>query len=119
MREHGSKRINNLSTILQILKVLILSGMKPILDGFQIPFIFKSGGNGPGMGYRADGKVVARASLPEFATSRVVNSYDIYLTDIYRNLTILTLPQEVWMFSRPNRPSRIIPSSLFCLSIEQ
>lgn len=113
MCEHGSKRINNLSTILQIFKVLILSGMKPILDGFQIPFIFKRGGNGPGMGYRADGTVVARASLPEFATSRVVNSYDIYLTDIYRNLTILSLPLEVWMFSGRIRPSRIIPSNLF------
>ena len=119
MCEHGSKRINNLSTILQILKLLILSGMKPILDGFQIPFIFKSGGNGPGMGCRADGTVVARASLPEFATSWVVNSYDRYLAAIYRNSTILSLPLEVWMFSGRIRPSRTIPSNLFCLSIKQ
>ena len=82
-------------------------------------FYFRSGGNGPGMGYRADGTVVARASLPEFATSRVVNCYDIYLTDIYRNLTILSLPLEVWMFSGHIRPSRIIPSNLFCLGIKR
>lgn len=94
-------------------------GLQPQLDGCRIPFILKSGGDGPGMGCRADGTVVARASLPELATSRVVNSYDIYLTDIYRNLTNLSLPLEVWMFSGRIRPSRIIPSNLFCLSIEQ
>ena len=114
MCEHGSKRINNLSTILQIFKVLIHSGMKPILDGFQIPFIFKSGGNGPGMGCRADGTVVARASLPEFATSQVVPSYDRYLSAIYRNSTTLILPLEVWMLSGCNRPSRTMPSELSC-----
>ena len=96
-----------------ILKGLKMSGMKPLMDGCRIPFIFKSGGDGPGLGYRVDGAVVARAFLPEFATSRVVNSYDIYLTDIYRNLTILSLPLEVWMFSGRIRPSRIIPSNLF------
>lgn len=119
MCEHGSKRINNLSTILQILKVLILSGMKPILDGFQIPFIFKSGGNGPGMGCRADGTVVARASLPEFATRKVVNSNDIYPTAIYRYSSRPSQRLDVWKFSGRIRPSRIIPSNLFCLGIKR
>ena len=109
MCEHGSKRINNLSTILQIFKVLILSGMKPILDGFQIPFIFKSGGDGPGMGYRVNGAVVARAYLPEFATDRVVYCYDRYLAAIHRNFTSLLLPLEVWKSSGCIWPSRAIP----------
>ena len=26
------------------------SGMKPLMDGYRIPFIFKSGGDGPGLG---------------------------------------------------------------------
>jgi hypothetical protein len=102
-----------LSTILQNLKVLILSGKKPKLGSCRIPFIFKSGGDDPGMGCRVNGAVVARADLPEFATNRVVNCYDIYLSNIYRNLTILSLPQEVWKFSGRIRPSRIIPSNLF------
>ena len=62
------------------------TGSKPILDGYRIPFIFKSGGDGPGMGYRVNGAVVARAYLPEFATDRVVYCYDRYLAAIYRNL---------------------------------
>ena len=41
------------------------------LDSCQIPFIFKSGGVGPGLGCRETGTVVARA-LPEFATGQVV-----------------------------------------------
>ena len=111
----GLKRggLNKVLSVWRILESQKETGRKPILDGYRIPFIFKSGGAGPGMGYRADGTVVARASLPEFATSRVVNCYDIYLTDIYRNLTILSLPLEVWMFSGRIRPSRIIPSNLF------
>ena len=97
-----------------ILKGLKMSGMKPLMDGCRIPFIFKSGGDGPGLGYRVDGAVVARAFLPEFATSQVVPSYDRYLTAIYRNSTTLLLPLEVWKFSGRNRPSRIMPSNLFC-----
>ena len=103
----------------KILNGLSNSGMKPLLDGCRIPFINKSGGDGPGLGCREDGTVVARASLPEFATSWVVNSYDRYLAAIYRNSTILSLPLEVWMFSGRIRPSRTIPSNLFCLGIKQ
>ena len=115
----SGREVADMRLWIKILTGLIMSDMKPLLDGCRIPFINKSGGDGPGLGCREDGTVVARASLPEFATSRVVNSYDIYLTDIYRNLTILSLPLEVWMFSGRNRPSRIIPSDLSCLGIKR
>ena len=98
----------------KILNGLSNSGMKPLMDGCRIPFINKSGGDGPGLGCREDGTVVARADVPEFATSQVVPSYDRYLTAIYRNSTTLLLPLEVWKFSGRNRPSRIMPSNLFC-----
>ena len=39
---------------------------------------FTSGGDGPGMGCRETGAVVARA-LPEFATRQVVTCYDRHL----------------------------------------
>ena len=71
-------------------------------------FYFRSGGNGPGMGYRADGTVVARASLPEFATRKVVNSNDIYPTAIYRYSSRPSQRLDVWKFSGRIRPSRII-----------
>ena len=100
--------------IKNILKGLKMSGMKPLMDGCRIPFIFKSGGDGPGLGCREDGTVVARADVPEFATSQVVTSYDRYLSAIYRNSTTLILPLEVWMLSGCNRPSRAMPSHLIC-----
>lgn len=90
------------------------SGMKLLLDCCRIPFINKSGGDGSGLGCREDGTVVARATLPEFATSQVVPSYDRYLSAIYRNSTTLILPLEVWMLSGCNRPSRAMPSHLSC-----
>ena len=98
----------------KILTSLIMSDMKPLMDGCRIPFIFKSGGDGPGLGCREDGTVVARADVPEFATSQVVTSYDRYLSAIYRNSTTLILPLEVWMLSGCNRPSRAMPSHLIC-----
>ena len=98
----------------KILNGLSNSGMKPLMDGCRIPFINKSGGDGPGLGCREDGTVVARAYVPEFATSQVVPSYDRYLSAIYRNSTTLILPLEVWMLSGCNRPSRTIPSELSC-----
>ena len=61
-------------------------GIQPQLDGCRIPFIFKSGGDGPGMGYRVNGAVVARAYVPEFATDRVVT-----LTTDTLQLSIVTL----------------------------
>ena len=98
----------------KILNGLSNSGMKPLMDGCRIPFINKSGGDGPGMGHRVNGAVVARAYVPEFATSQVVPSYDRYLSAIYRNSTTLILPLEVWMLSGCNRPSRTMPSELSC-----
>jgi len=98
----------------KILTGLTMSGMKPLLDGCRIPFIFKSGGDGPGLGCREDGTVVARADVPEFATSQVVLSYDRYLAAIYRNLTTSILPLEAWKLSGCNRPSRAMPSHLIC-----
>jgi len=98
----------------KILTGLVMSNMKPLLDGCRIPFVFKSGGDGPGLGCREDGTVVARADVPEFATSQVVPSYDRYLSAIYRNSTTLILPLEVWMLSGCNRPSRAMPSHLIC-----
>lgn len=98
----------------KILNGLSISGMKPLMDGCRIPFINKSGGDGPGLGCREDGTVVARAYVPEFATSQVVPSYDRYLSAIYRNSTTLILPLEVWMLSGCNRPSRTMPSELSC-----
>ena len=90
------------------------SGMKPLMDGCRIPFIFKSGGDGPGLGYREGGTVVARAVLPEFATCRVVNSYDSELEGHCRNALNYSLPLLVWMFSGYNRPSRAtLPNIIF------
>ena len=93
----------------KILNGLSNSGMKPLMDGCRIPFIFKSGGDGPGMGYRVNGAVVARAYVPEFATDRVVYCYDRYLAAIYRYSTSLLLPLEVWKSSGCIWPSRAIP----------
>ena len=98
----------------KILTSLTMSDIKPLLDGCRIPFIFKSGGDGPGLGCREDGTVVARADVPEFATSQVVLSYDRYLAAIYRNLTTSILPLEAWRLSGCNRPSRAMPSHLIC-----
>ena len=82
-------------------------------------FYFRSGEIDPGLGYRESGAVVARAFLPEFATSQVVTSYDRYLSAIYRNSTTLILPLEVWMLSGCNRPSRAMPSNLSCGGIKR
>lgn len=84
-------------------------GIQPQLDGCRITFIFKSGGDGPGMGYRVNGAVVARAYVPEFATDRVVHINDRYLAAIYRYSTSLLLPLEVWKSSGCIWPSRAIP----------
>ena len=107
----GLKRggLNKVISVWRILESQKETGRKPILDGYRIPFIFKSGGAGPGMGYRVNGAVVARAFLPEFATDRVVHSYDRYLAAIYRNSTSLLLPLEVWKSSGCIWPSRAIP----------
>ena len=85
------------------------TGRKRLLDGCRIPFIFKSDGDGPGMGYRVNGAVVARAYVPEFATDRVVHINDRYLAAIYRYSTSLLLPLEVWKSSGCIWPSRAIP----------
>ena len=74
------------------------TGRKRLLDGCRIPFIFKSGGDGQGMGYRVNGAVVARAYVPKFATDRVVYCYDRYLAAIYRNFTISTTTRSLEVF---------------------
>ena len=71
-------------------------------------FYFISGEIDPGLGYRESGAVVARASLPEFATRKVVNSNDIYPTAIYRYSSRPSQRLDVWKFSGRIRPSRII-----------
>ena len=95
--------------LVMLFKGLKELGIQPQLDGCRIPFIFKSGGDGPGMGYRVNGAVVARAYVPEFATDRVVYCYDRYLAAISRNSTSLLLPLEVWKSSGCKWPSRAIP----------
>lgn len=110
----SGREVADMRLWIKILTGLIMSDMKPLLDGCRIPFINKSGGDGPGLGCREDGTVVARAYVPEFATSQVVPSYDRYLSAIYRNSTTLILPLEVWMLSGCNRPSRTMPSHLIC-----
>ena len=105
----GLKRggLNKVISVWRILESQKETGSKPILDGYRIPFIFKSGGDGPGMGYRVNGAVVARA-LPEFATRQVVTCYDNWSRP-----TIITIrqphPLAILTSSGRNRPSRVTP----------
>jgi hypothetical protein len=72
---------------------------------------FTSGGDGPGMGCRETGAVVARA-LPEFATRQVVTCYDRY-----PRKSIITNRQPYTLAGRTssgrNWPSRVIPPNLY------
>ena len=69
---------------------------------------FRSGEIDPGLGYRESGAVVARASLPEFATRKVVNSNDRYSANICRYLSRPLSRLDVWKFSGRIRPSRVM-----------
>ena len=80
------------------------------LDSCRIPFIFKSGGDGPGLGCRETDTVVARA-LPEFATGQVVICRR--MSPDHDSSANRQQPSKLPALTSTgrNRPSRTVPST--------